>query len=174
MPATMLSQSLSVATEHSDALAVAKCSGSGRNTTHTARVSVCCVRHTQDNAVLGLVPDVVQGQQADLHQHRMAQPLPEVLAAATTGTESALRLMPSLDGVLGTVLGRPPLLPQLESMLPLLTRLLLLLALKLPQLDRVLPLLVSLATGDKGRPVRRAVCSSFCCRRYFSLQYPSH
>ena len=96
--------------------------------------------------------------------------LPEVVAAAAEGRESALRLMPSLEGLLGTVIGRPSRLPQLARVLPPLFRLPLLLTFQLPQLARLLPLLAMLAVGDRGRPVRRAVCSSFCCARYFSLQ----
>ena len=96
--------------------------------------------------------------------------LPVVLAAAAEGRESALCLMPSLEGDLSTVVARPSTLPQLARVLPPPSRLLLLLlTFQLPQLARVLRPLVMLAVGDRGRPVRRAVCSNFCCARYFSL-----
>ena len=65
-----------------------------------------------------------------------------VVLAAVLGKQSTLRLMPKHDGILATAAD------------PLLSR--------LPQLARVLPPPEVLATEARGRPVRRAACSSFC------------
>ena len=66
---------------------------------------------------------------------------PEVVATVL-GKQSTLRLMPRHEGILATA-------PD-----PLLSR--------LPQLARLLPPLGVPATEARGRPVKRAVCSSFC------------
>jgi len=82
-----------------------------------------------------------------------------VPAAPELGKESALCLIPNRDGNLANVDERDPLLdrlPQLDRVLPL--------------LDRVLPQLARAAVGGRGSPVRRAICSSFCCAKYSSLQ----
>lgn len=72
--------------------------------------------------------------------------LPEVLAAVVVGKQSTLRLIASRDADLPSVSG---LLPN-----------------RLPQLERVRQLLARLVAGDRGSPVRRAVCFSFSWTKY--------